>query len=95
MIGVTYADLLRNLKIKEAVFEILTKEQELAKAEEAGEAPSVSVLDEPSKPEARSFPPRILVIMIGTVLVIILAAAFLIVQQQCAKWTRAVRRKPW
>jgi uncharacterized protein involved in exopolysaccharide biosynthesis len=82
LIGVTYADLLRNLKIKEAVFEILTKEQELAKAEEAGEAPSVAVLDQPSRPEARSFPPRILVIIGGTALIIILAAVFLILRER-------------
>ena len=81
LIGVTYADLLRNLKIKEAVFEVLTKEHELAKAQEAGEAPSVAVLDPPSKPEGRAYPPRALLIIFGTLGALILGALFLL-----ARW---------
>lgn len=67
LIGVTYADLLRQLKIKETVFEVLTKEHELAKAQEAGEAPSVNVLDLPSVPESRSYPPRVLIVCLGPI----------------------------
>jgi uncharacterized protein involved in exopolysaccharide biosynthesis len=78
LIGVTYADLLRNLKIKEAVFEVLTKEHELAKAQEAGQAPSVTVLDPPSVPEAKSFPPRLLIVILGTIAVFVLGACFLL-----------------
>jgi len=81
LIGVTYADLLRNLKIKEAVFEVLTKEHELAKAQEAGEAPSVAVLDPPSKPEGRAYPPRALIIIFGTLGAIVLGGLFLM-----ARW---------
>jgi uncharacterized protein involved in exopolysaccharide biosynthesis len=80
LIGVTYADLLRELKIKEAVFEVLTKEHELAKAQEAGEAPSVTVLDPPSFPETRSYPPRVLIIVIGTIVAFVLGALFLLVR---------------
>jgi uncharacterized protein involved in exopolysaccharide biosynthesis len=81
LIGVKYADLFRELKIKEAVFEVLTKEHELAKAQEAGEAPSVTVLDPPSMPEARSFPPRILIIILGTIAVLVLGALFLLARE--------------
>jgi uncharacterized protein involved in exopolysaccharide biosynthesis len=67
-LGVGYADLFRNDKIQEVVFQTLTQQYELAKVEEAKETPSVKVLDPPNVPEKRSFPPRLLIIVIGAVL---------------------------
>jgi capsule polysaccharide export protein KpsE/RkpR len=64
-LGVTYADLLRNTKVQEAVFEALTQEYELAKVEEAKELPSVKVLDPPNVPEKPSFLPRFLMSLLG------------------------------
>lgn len=68
LLGVTYADLLRRAKVQEAVFETLTQEYELAKVEEAKEIPIVKVLDAPTIPEKKSFPPRFLIVFLGTVL---------------------------
>ena len=68
LLGVTYADLFRRMKVEEAVFETLTKQFELAKVEEAKETPSVKVLDPPDSPEKKSFPPRLLIMFIGMVL---------------------------
>jgi capsule polysaccharide export protein KpsE/RkpR len=67
LLGVSYADLYRRTKIQEAVLETLTKEYELAKVEEAKELPTVKVLDAANIPERKSFPPRILMILLGTV----------------------------
>jgi len=67
-LGVGYADLYRNTKIQEAVFQTLTQEYELAKVQEAKETPSVKVLDPPDVPEKKSFPPRLLIIALGTAL---------------------------
>src|SRR6185437_2557920 len=67
MLGVGYADLFRNTKVQEAVFETLTQEYELAKVEEAKETPSVKVVDAPDLPDKKSFPPRMLIIFLGTV----------------------------
>jgi capsule polysaccharide export protein KpsE/RkpR len=58
LLGVTWADLYRNSKIQETVFEVLTQQYELAKVDEAKETPSVKVLDAPIVPERKSFPPR-------------------------------------
>lgn len=58
VLGVTWADLYRNSKIQETVFEVLTQQYELAKVDEAKETPSVKVLDAPHVPERKSFPPR-------------------------------------
>lgn len=66
VLGVAYADLYRRTKVEEAVFETLTQEYELAKVEEAKETPSVKVLDSPDLPEKKAFPPRLLIIFLGT-----------------------------
>ena len=74
ILGVPYADKFRQLKVDEAVFEILTKQYELARVQEAKEIPSVKVLDSPEVPEHKSFPPRTLIVFSGTVCTLILAA---------------------
>jgi capsule polysaccharide export protein KpsE/RkpR len=68
VLGVSYADLYRKVKVEEAVFETLTQQYELAKVEEAKEIPSVKVLDTPAVPQKKSFPPRPLIIFLGTFL---------------------------
>jgi uncharacterized protein involved in exopolysaccharide biosynthesis len=68
LLGVTYADLYRRTKIQEAVLETLTKEYELAKVQEAKEIPTVKVLDIANIPDKKSFPPRLLIILMGTAL---------------------------
>jgi len=65
VLGVSYADLLRNAKVQETIFEVLTQEYELAKVEEAKEIPSIKVLDPPNVPESKSFPPRFLIASLG------------------------------
>jgi capsule polysaccharide export protein KpsE/RkpR len=66
LLGVTYADLYRRTKIQEAVLETLTKEYEMAKVQEAKEIPTVKVLDVANTPDKKSFPPRLLIILLGT-----------------------------
>jgi capsule polysaccharide export protein KpsE/RkpR len=66
ILGVTYADLYRQTKIQETVYELLTQQYELAKVEEAKEVPSVKVLDAPAVPTKKSFPPRGLLTVAGT-----------------------------
>ncbi len=68
LLGVTYADLYRRTRIQEAVFETLTKQYELAKVQEVKEIPAVKVLDAANVPEKKSFPPRLLIIFLGTTL---------------------------
>jgi uncharacterized protein involved in exopolysaccharide biosynthesis len=66
ILGVPYADLFRRLKIQEAVYETLTKQYELAKVQEAKEIPSVKVLDSAEVPERKSYPPRMLIMFLGS-----------------------------
>ncbi|HUA00184.1 MAG TPA: GNVR domain-containing protein [Candidatus Aquilonibacter sp.] len=67
LLGVGYADNLRRVKVDEAVFEALTKEYELAKVQEAKEIPTVKVLDPPNIPQRKSFPPRTVIVVFGTI----------------------------
>ena len=65
VLGEVYADLYRRAKIQETVFEVLTQQYELAKMEEAKEIPSVKVLDAADVPERKSYPPRLLIMVLG------------------------------
>lgn len=76
VLGVTYADLYRQMKVQEAVYETLTKQYELAKVEEAKETPSVKVLDPPDWPERKSFPPRLMIMFAGMVLALVAGIAW-------------------
>ena len=73
LLGVTYADLYRKTRVQEAVYESLTKEYELAKVQEVKEIPTVKVLDHPNIPEKKSFPPRLLIMLLGTAFAVGLA----------------------
>jgi uncharacterized protein involved in exopolysaccharide biosynthesis len=53
LLGVKWADLYRNTKIRETVVELLTQQYEMARIQEAKEIPSVKVLDTASTPESR------------------------------------------
>ena len=63
--GVGYVDLLRRVKVDEALFEALSRKYETARAQEAREHPTVTVLDSPELPEKRVFPLRVLMIAAG------------------------------
>jgi capsule polysaccharide export protein KpsE/RkpR len=67
LVGVRWANLYRESKIQETVYEMLTQEYEIAKIQEAKEIPSVNVLDPPLVPERKSFPPRTLLTLLGTI----------------------------
>ncbi len=82
VVGLTYYDLFRRAKIEETVFEVLTKQYELAKIEEAKELPSTKVLDPPMVPELKTSPKRTLITLIGAFLAAIFAAAYVMARVQ-------------
>ena len=91
LLGNTYYDLARQAKIEEAVFEVLTKQYELAKVQEAKELPSIKVLDDPVAPERKSFPPRMLIVIFGTFFVTLCAAGWAFARQV---WRKLDDRDP-
>ena len=83
LLGVKYLDLYRRAKIDDAVFELLTKEYEIAKIQEAREVPTAEVLDAAAVPEKKSSPHRLLFMLEGALSGFVLACAFLI---GCTVW---------
>jgi uncharacterized protein involved in exopolysaccharide biosynthesis len=65
LLGAKYADYYRRAKIQETVYELLTEQYELAKVQEVKETPSVKILDPGRVPEKKSFPPRMLIMVLG------------------------------
>jgi len=78
VLGVTYTDLYRRLRINEAVFETLTKQYELARVEEAKEVPSVKVLVPAQRPERPHGPPRLLIFLGGIVFSLVLGSVWVL-----------------
>jgi capsule polysaccharide export protein KpsE/RkpR len=77
-LGVGYADLYRAVKLREIVFETLTQQLEMAKVEEAKEIPSVKILDPADVPEKKSWPPRMLLTLLGAFLTFAAASVFFV-----------------
>jgi capsule polysaccharide export protein KpsE/RkpR len=82
ILGVNYADLYRAMKVQDIVFATLTQQYEYAKVQEAKEIPSVKVLDSPDIPEKRSFPPRMQIVIVGTLLAALLSVFWVLGRQQ-------------
>jgi len=65
-LGVQYARYRRELKIQETLFELLTKQYELAKINEAKDTSTVQVIDEAVAPDKKSKPVRSLIVFLAT-----------------------------
>lgn len=91
LLGNTYYELARQAKVDEAIYEVLIKQYELAKVEEAKELPSIKVLDEPVVPERKSFPPRLLIAIGGAMLTFICVAGWLLASEV---WRRLDENDP-
>lgn len=91
LLGVTYADLARRMKVQQVVFETLTQQYELAKVEEAKELPSVKVLDPANIPETKSFPPRAQIGLVGMCCGALLAMLWVI---SVTRWESIDSREP-
>jgi len=91
LLGAKYADFYRRTKIQETVFELLTEQYELAKVQEAKETPSVKVLDPARTPEKKSFPPRLVVMFLGTFLAFALSIVWVL---GSARWEEVDPQDP-
>ncbi len=92
-LAVPYADLYRQVKVQEAVYELLTQQYEMARIEEAKDVPVVHVIDAPGIPEKQSFPPRLLLTALLTAFSIAASAAFILLRQYWATLDSSDPRK--
>jgi len=92
-LAVPYADLYRTVRIQETVYELLSQQYEMARIEEAKDTPVVSVIDPPLVAEKKSFPPRLLVIVLLTAVSVAIASAFIIARNGWRQVSPADPRK--
>jgi uncharacterized protein involved in exopolysaccharide biosynthesis len=90
-LAVPYANLYRQVQVQETLFELLTQQYELARIQEAKDVPVVSVIDSPGIPEKKSFPPRLLLAEILTLVATSIAAALLLAWH---RWSRISSSDP-
>ncbi len=91
LVGIQYADLYRKTKIDEAVYELLTKQYEVAKIQEARDAPGVQILDPAMVPTKKSSPHRLWIMLGGLFLALVFATAWTLGQ---AIWARTDPNDP-
>lgn len=65
-VALEYARLLRDVKVQEAIYELLTQQYEQARIMELKDTPTVQFLDKASPPEKRSIPVRSRIVMFAT-----------------------------
>jgi uncharacterized protein involved in exopolysaccharide biosynthesis len=90
-LAVPYANLYRQVQVQETLFELLTQQYELARIQEAKDVPVVGVIDSPGIPEKKSFPPRLLLAELLTIVFTTIAAALLLAWQ---RWLRISSSDP-
>lgn len=73
IVGLTYYNLERRVRVDETLWEELTKQYEVAKVEEARQIPTVRVLDAAEVPRRKSAPTRWLMMVVGTLLSFVVA----------------------
>jgi len=80
--GLEYLRRLRELKYHETVFELLAKELEMAKLDEAREGEIVQVIDQAVVPDRRSSPHRTYIVIGTTILSFFVAVFWVVVRQR-------------
>lgn len=76
--GLEYVRRYRDVKYHEALFEILSKQYEAARLDEAKSSSLVQVIDRAVPPERRSWPPRALLIIAAAILAALAASGWIV-----------------
>jgi len=82
--GMEYIRRFRDLKYQETVYELLAKEFEIAKLDEAREGSIVQVVDAAVPPDKKSSPHRLLIIVGATILSIFVASFWVLLRRRFA-----------
>lgn len=91
LLGVEWADLYRRTKIQETVYELLNQQYELTRMQEAKEIPTIRVIDSANLPEKKSWPPRLLIMVMVTAGALVVTAIWIVGSD---RWERIDRHSP-
>ena len=83
-LSLQYARLLRDAKVQETLFELLTQQYELARIQEAKDSPTIQVLDLATVPEKKSGPKRGLMVVLATFSALTLSSVWAFVAEYLA-----------
>ena len=84
--GMEYLRRYRDLKYQETVFELLARQFEIAKLDEAREGSIIQVVDAAVPPDKKSSPHRLLIMIAGTILGFLVAVFWILLRK---RWARA------
>jgi capsule polysaccharide export protein KpsE/RkpR len=77
-LAIPYANLYRELHVQETLYDLLTQQYEVARIQEAKDIPAVNVIDAPGIPEKKSFPPRTLLTLALTLIILSACSLYLL-----------------
>jgi hypothetical protein len=81
ILGERYADLYLRAKIAEKVYELLTVQHEMAQIDEAKDIPTVRALDLAIPPERKTWPPRTVIAISGTLFSMVIGIFWILGKQ--------------
>jgi tyrosine-protein kinase Etk/Wzc len=85
--GLEYLRIFRNMKYSETLYELLARQYEMARIDEAKEATLIQVLDKAIEPERKSRPKRALIVILTTLASGVLAIALAFAMESLARAT--------
>lgn len=91
--GLEYLRRLRDLKYHETVYELLAKQFEIAKLDEAREGSIVQVVDSAITPDRRSSPHRLWIIIGGTILAFVISGFWVVMRESWIRSSNAPERR--
>jgi len=83
-LSLQYARLLRDAKVQETLFELLTQQYELARIQEAKDSPTIQVLDLATVPEKKSGPKRGLIVVLAAFSALVLTSIWAFIAEYLA-----------
>ena len=85
----------RDFKYHETIYELLAKQLELARLDEAKDYAALQVLDAPVKPDKRSKPDRLVIILVGTLLFLVASSVYCIYKEKGSDPDRSTSWQRW
>lgn len=85
-IGMRFAQLSRDLLVRQKIYELLTQQYELAKIEEAKEALTFQLLDKAIPPDFSSKPNRVVNILLATLMAFFLTSTLVLIFERAKKF---------